>query len=95
MFPNLTVRENLLMWTYRGGSETRRGRVARLRTVPEALTSAVSSSQALCRAASNRCWRSHGHSSAHRGCLLLDEISMGLAPLVVLELFEVVRQLAV
>ena len=36
VFPNLTVRDNLRMWTYRGGLTTAEVEDARLRAVPRA-----------------------------------------------------------
>ncbi len=36
IFPNLTVRENLRIWTYRGGSQREGGRGADLRDLPAA-----------------------------------------------------------
>jgi branched-chain amino acid transport system ATP-binding protein len=93
VFPNLTVRENLLMWTYRGGvspveAESRAfDRFPRLSSRRKQLAGTLSGGEqqmlAVARALVGR-----------PRLLLLDEISMGLAPLVVLELFDVVRQLA-
>ena len=37
VFPNLTVRENLLMWTYRGGVKPEEAESPRVRQIPAAL----------------------------------------------------------
>ena len=59
VFPNLTVRDNLRMWTYRGGVSDGRGGGAGLRQFPR-LRSGASSWPGRCRGASSRCWPSPG-----------------------------------
>ena len=54
IFPNLTVRENLWMMTYRGASHAD-GRGARVRALPAAGERRTPDSRARCRAASSRC----------------------------------------
>jgi len=93
VFPNLTVAENLRMWTY--GTKLSFGevqartfdrfprlgerRTQRAGTLSGGEQQMLAMSRALV---------------ADPGLLLLDEISMGLAPLIVAELYDVVRQLA-
>jgi branched-chain amino acid transport system ATP-binding protein len=93
IFPNLTVSENLNMWTFAG--DTRRRDVeetafsrfpilgARRNQAAGTLSGGEQQMLAMSRAL-----------ATSPSLLLLDEISMGLAPLIVVELYEVVVQLA-
>ena len=93
VFPNLTVSENLRMWTFRGGvsradvEAVAYSRFPRLADRRKQLAGTLSGGEqqmlALSRALSTK-----------PTLLLLDEISMGLAPLIVTELYEIVAGLA-
>ena len=93
IFPNLTVAENLRMWTYAGQmplrevQETTYARFPRLGERRSQLAGTMSGGEQQMLAMSRAL-------VADPGVLLLDEISMGLAPLIVAELYDVVRALA-
>ncbi|MBK5307996.1 MAG: ABC transporter ATP-binding protein [Frankiaceae bacterium] len=93
IFPNLTVAENLRMWTYatdlslREVQEKAYARFPRLGERRTQLAGTMSGGEQQMLAMSRAL-------VADPGVLLLDEISMGLAPLIVAELYEVVRALA-
>jgi len=92
VFPNLTVRENLWMSTYRGTQlseveETAYSRFPRLKERRTQLAGTLSGGEqqmlATARAITSR-----------PALLLLDELSMGLAPLIVEELYDAVARIA-
>ena len=93
VFPNLTVVENLRMWTYAGGltpAEVQERTFARFPKLGERrgqLAGTLSGGEQQMLAMSRAI-------VADPDVLLLDEISMGLAPLVVAELYELVGSLA-
>jgi branched-chain amino acid transport system ATP-binding protein len=92
IFPNLTVEDNLRMWTYAAGmpvkdvQERAFTRFPRLKERRKQRAGTMSGGEQQMLAMSRAL-------VSEPAVLLLDEISMGLAPIIVAELYDLVRQL--
>jgi branched-chain amino acid transport system ATP-binding protein len=92
IFPNLTVRENLRMMTYTGASEDEIEERAFLR-FPRLKERFTQTAGTLSGGEQQMLAMARGLAT-DPALLILDELSMGLAPIIVEELYEIVAQVA-
>ena len=93
VFPNLTVAENLRMWTFRGHVRARDVEEQAFSRFPQLAARRKQQAGTLSGGEQQMLAVSRALSTSPK-LLLLDELSMGLAPVIVAKLYEVVSQLA-
>jgi len=93
IFPNLSVRENLRIWTYRGGITVKEVEEKTYATFPVLKDRRRQMAGTLSGGEQQMLAISRALVTTPR-VLFLDELSMGLAPLIVSELYELVSSLA-
>ena len=93
IFPNLTVRENLRIWTYRGGISMKEVEEQTYATFPVLKERRRQMAGTMSGGEQQMLAISRALVTKPR-VLYLDELSMGLAPLIVAELYELVGALA-
>ncbi|HWB65393.1 MAG TPA: ABC transporter ATP-binding protein [Mycobacteriales bacterium] len=93
IFPNLTVDDNLRIWTYAAGLSLRRVQQLTFERFPR-LAERRGQRAGTMSGGEQQMLAMSRALVAEPAVLLLDEISMGLAPIIVAELYDLVRQLA-
>jgi branched-chain amino acid transport system ATP-binding protein len=93
IFPNLTVEDNLRMWTYAAGLPVREVQERAFARFPRLAERRTQRAGTLSGGEQQMLAMSRAL-VADPAILLLDEISMGLAPLIVTQLYDLVHQLA-
>jgi branched-chain amino acid transport system ATP-binding protein len=93
IFPNLSVDDNLRMWTYAAGLSFKNVREVTFNRFPR-LAERRNQRAGTMSGGEQQMLAMSRALVAEPAVLLLDEISMGLAPIIVSELYDLVRQLA-
>jgi branched-chain amino acid transport system ATP-binding protein len=93
IFPNLTVEENLRIWTYAAGLSLKQVQEAAFERFPR-LAERRNQRAGTMSGGEQQMLAMSRALVAQPAVLLLDEISMGLAPIIVSELYALVRSLA-
>ena len=94
VFPNLNVRENLELGSYRRGRARRQRNLEKVFEVFPRLHQRVTQSAGTLSGGEQQMLAIARAIATNPKVLMLDELSMGLAPLVVAELYDVVKRIA-
>lgn len=92
-FSGLSIRDNLLVGGYLFKGADLKRTCGAVQALPHSGKAARISLPAHCPAASSRCWRLPRGLMSRPKILLLDEPSMGLAPIIVNQIYDLIREI--